>query len=157
MKKEMTKGEVVMLMNIMRSVKDFKGLSKDGRMSFVENMIALGEVEEKVNKTLSKHMDLLRTDELMSLAAEVQQLREREQAGETLTEEEKGKMFEFEKTEAMANIQYNEIVSRVYSEKVQAILFPITRDDFMNLMDSDANAGITPEGYAAAAKYLISK
>mgnify|MGYP000964667317 CR=1 FL=1 len=152
-KQELAKGDVQYLMQVFRSIRDFRALSTEGKMAIVDNSIALGEIDIRINQSFDKHLEALRTDEFIADTAKAAGLRAKERG--SLTEEETIFLGEYAMREARINQEYTEVVTATLNEVVSVEIKSISEVDYMRILSAKGNEEITPFGFATLKKFIV--
>ncbi len=90
----MLKGDVQFVSNVLKALRDFSDLSVDGKMAIVEDSLSFSEADEKINKALDKHIELLKTDEFLSLEEQVESIRKK--GVETWSDDDRDQMTKYD-------------------------------------------------------------
>jgi hypothetical protein len=152
-KQELAKGDIQYLMQVFRSIRDFRELSVEGKMAIVDNSITLGDVDMRINQSFDKHLEALRTEEFISDTAKAAGLRAKEK--ESLTEEETIFLADYAMSEARINQEYTEVVTATLNETVLVEIKTISEADYRRILSAKGNEEITPFGFATLKKFVV--
>lgn len=152
-KQELAKGDIQYLMQVFRSIRDFRELSVEGKMAIVDNSITLGDVDMRINQSFDKHLEALRTEEFISDTARAAGLRAKDR--ESLTEEETIFLADYAMSEARINQEYTEVVTATLNETVLVEIKTISEADYRRILSAKGNEEITPFGFATLKKFVV--
>lgn len=151
---KLTKGEIVQELDLLRSLKAWFTLSKDGALAFMKDIASFGKVTKEVEDTIKVYIDAIRTEEFITKTKTIEDIKHKPL--EEQTDEEKASVQEFEEAIKRLDKEVNDLKNSLLAESTSIEIFCLSFDDFYEIMKQEQNKEVNGYGYEVLYKTFVN-
>jgi len=142
---KLTKEEIIQIANLLRTIKAWFTLSKEGALAFMKNTISFGKVTKEVDEVIKVYIDAIRTPDFIKESENVEKLKAK--SAEEQTDDDKNIINVFDEKIKKLDLEINDLKIKLLKESVDIEINYFSFNDLYEIMKQKENKDINGYNY----------